>query len=163
METACCCLQKLQEEVHQAEQVALCLDTQISKDREAVQGLADMAHGYGCVRLCVCECVCKSMWGCVYVCVCAFVCVCVHLCVCMSRVCVCMCVCVCVYACVCVCVHVRETLCLCDVSAWYSFTECLTRIKISSRTFRFVACPMLKLMPIFCSYLDDKFLFLPGC
>ena len=104
METACCCLQKLQEEVHQAEQVALCLDTQISKDREAVQGLADMAHGYGCVRLCVCVCVGVQEYVsvCVYVHLCVCVCICV--CVCACHVCVCVCV------CLCVCVHVRETV-----------------------------------------------------
>ncbi|KAK7094986.1 coiled-coil alpha-helical rod protein 1-like [Littorina saxatilis] len=35
---------KVQEEVNQAEQVALCLDAQISKDNEAVQHLAAVAH-----------------------------------------------------------------------------------------------------------------------
>ena len=39
-----CCRQKLQEEMNQAEQVALCLDAQISRDTEAVQGLAHLAH-----------------------------------------------------------------------------------------------------------------------
>ena len=59
---SCCCLQKLQEEVNQAEQVALCLDVQISKDGEAVQRLADMS------RRCVCVCVCLSVCLCVCVC-----------------------------------------------------------------------------------------------
>lgn len=73
--------------------------------------------------MCLCVCLCISLWVCLCLCLCVWVCLYVSICVCLCvfvSVCAyvfmcCVCLYVCVYLCVCVsvCVHVSVHLCLC--------------------------------------------------
>jgi hypothetical protein len=66
--------------------------------------------------MCVCACLCLSVFMsvCVHVCMCMFVYVCVYMCACVYvYVCVFVCMCVCVYVCVHVCVYVCACVCVC--------------------------------------------------